>query len=346
MAGLGDEGELRGSDLVNTVRQAVIAWAQRLTERRPVPARIRACDDAARQRRQRHHGGTGGAAHRAGRARGQRAARRGRRRAQRWPRVSHLQIIELYLDRASEAWRALQVLAAAAAGPLRRRADHRSRASARCAGRGRRLPRRRLRLHQRARARRPKEKQEIVYTLDTKRARSEVRAQPTQVRLIRNLVATASNDANTDAQIGRTLFSCSSRSSSSRSWAAARRRCSSSTRAPPAFRGSCSTQHRPEQSSDALGDPHQAAAQAADRSCRTIARQGRVGRRQHARHRRAGVRPTMYPRCRARGGRRRRSRTASTANCIDRSPVACHRASSAGPTAGDAGPMRRRSSTP
>ena len=37
VAGLGAEGELRGSDLVNTVRQAVIGWAQRLTERSPVP---------------------------------------------------------------------------------------------------------------------------------------------------------------------------------------------------------------------------------------------------------------------------------------------------------------------
>ena len=38
VAGLGPEGELRGTDLVNTVRQAVIGWAQRLTERSPVPA--------------------------------------------------------------------------------------------------------------------------------------------------------------------------------------------------------------------------------------------------------------------------------------------------------------------
>ena len=38
VAGLGAEGELRGSDLVKTVRQSVIAWGQRLTELPQVPA--------------------------------------------------------------------------------------------------------------------------------------------------------------------------------------------------------------------------------------------------------------------------------------------------------------------
>jgi CheY-like chemotaxis protein len=46
----------------------------------------------------------------------------------------------------------------------------------------------------------------INYNLVTKRARSEVRAQTTQLRLVRELVQTASNDANSDRQIGRTLF--------------------------------------------------------------------------------------------------------------------------------------------
>jgi tetratricopeptide (TPR) repeat protein len=46
----------------------------------------------------------------------------------------------------------------------------------------------------------------ITYTLDTKRARAEVRAQKTQSRLLRNLIVQASNDQNTYAQIGRTLF--------------------------------------------------------------------------------------------------------------------------------------------
>ena len=46
----------------------------------------------------------------------------------------------------------------------------------------------------------------ITYTLDTKRARTEVRAQQTQTTLVKELVAKASNSANRDAQIGRTLF--------------------------------------------------------------------------------------------------------------------------------------------
>ncbi len=46
----------------------------------------------------------------------------------------------------------------------------------------------------------------IAYTLDTRRARAEVRAQRTQGGLVRELVAKASNDANRDRQIGRTLF--------------------------------------------------------------------------------------------------------------------------------------------
>ena len=46
----------------------------------------------------------------------------------------------------------------------------------------------------------------IQYALDTRRARTEVRAQATQARLLRDLVATASSDANTDPQIGKTLY--------------------------------------------------------------------------------------------------------------------------------------------
>jgi hypothetical protein len=46
----------------------------------------------------------------------------------------------------------------------------------------------------------------IEYTLDTQRARSEARVQPTQARLVNELVKRASNEANRDPQIGRTLF--------------------------------------------------------------------------------------------------------------------------------------------
>ncbi len=63
VAGLGEEGKLRASDLVQTVRQAVIAWAQRAAEGPAgAPARVRAGRDADRQRRHRHHGRAVGAA--------------------------------------------------------------------------------------------------------------------------------------------------------------------------------------------------------------------------------------------------------------------------------------------
>jgi len=46
----------------------------------------------------------------------------------------------------------------------------------------------------------------IAYTIDSKRARTEVRARHAQGSLLRELVAKASNDAGTDPRIGRTLF--------------------------------------------------------------------------------------------------------------------------------------------
>ena len=46
----------------------------------------------------------------------------------------------------------------------------------------------------------------IAYALDTKRARTEVRAQKAQGTLLRELVRSASNDQNSDRRIGRTLF--------------------------------------------------------------------------------------------------------------------------------------------
>ena len=47
----------------------------------------------------------------------------------------------------------------------------------------------------------------IVYTIDTKRCAQRSSAAAPQLPLIRNLISTASNSANADVQIGRTLFS-------------------------------------------------------------------------------------------------------------------------------------------
>ncbi len=129
-----------------------------------------------------------------------------KRPVRRWPRVGHLYLVELYLDRATEAWRSLQVQDTAApgryavtdvirfgTGALRRPLDATYRGvdydfitAVTRSG--------------------PHDDAMIAYTLDTKRARTEVRAQATQGPLLRELVASASNDQNTDRRIGRTLF--------------------------------------------------------------------------------------------------------------------------------------------
>ncbi len=123
-----------------------------------------------------------------------------------WPRVNHLHFIELYLDRAADAWRALRLQEAATpgryeivgrvmvgTGPLQRPPDSGYR------GVGYDF------INVETKEERGGEP-EISFTLDTKRARSEVRGQRTQSALLRDLVATASSDQNRDQQIGRTLF--------------------------------------------------------------------------------------------------------------------------------------------
>jgi hypothetical protein len=207
VVGLGAEGKLSAADLAHTVRQAVIAWAQRTTELdKKAPQFFDLCATLL---------GSGGSGITAGQA-AQRIAEgvyaanqllRGQQsEGHDWPRVRHLKIVELYLDRATEAWRALKLQAAATpdryeiadevkagTGPLPRPLDSGYRGadydfiSAELAQgeNGQTL---------------------IQYTLDTKRARSEVRAQQTQVQLVRDLVASASTDPYSDKQIGRTLF--------------------------------------------------------------------------------------------------------------------------------------------
>jgi hypothetical protein len=206
VAGLGAEGELRGPHLVNTVRLAVIGWAQRLTEQRPVPPEFTLATTLL---------GSGGSGITAGQA--AQLVAEGVREANeqlaqdgaappRWPRVSELKIIELFLDRASEAWNSLRALAAADSdrftveptiaegiGAMRRPADAGYRGAdydfiSATIQKNENAP------------------ESIVYTVNSKRARSDVRPQAMQVGLVRNLVLTASNNANTDAKLGRTLF--------------------------------------------------------------------------------------------------------------------------------------------
>lgn len=203
VAGLGEEGKLDAARLVQTIRQAVIAWARRTTE---LGGRARSTFDLAATLLA--SGGTGvnagQAAQRIAQAVYEANQLLGRGRTgdgKPWPRVGQLRLIELYLDRASEAWRALKLQAEATPGRYDIDDDVK-------VGTGP-LPR-------------PPESgyrganydfitavtdgNKIKYTLDTKRARSEVRGQQTHGKLLRNLVSTASTALNQDPQIGRTLF--------------------------------------------------------------------------------------------------------------------------------------------
>ncbi len=202
VVGLGAEGKLFAVDLVRTVRQAAIAWSHRLTE---MPGGAPATFELASTLI--GSGGMGISAGQAGQLIAQGVHEANERVAGRgWPVVSHLHLIELYLDRASDVWRAMQVRAAAAPGEFvvteavtpgpgalprlldsgYRGADYDYLSALTQQGKG-------------GEAR-------IVYTLDTKRARSEVRAQATQSRLLRQLLAGTSQHQPTGTQIGRTVF--------------------------------------------------------------------------------------------------------------------------------------------
>ena len=217
VVGLGQEGSLQGADLTRTVRQAVIAWARHVVEeleRDPSPERdVPSSFDLASTLV--GSGGTGIATGQAAQLIAQgvheanellRAAPPLEKKGHAWPQAGSLRIVELYLDRASEAWRALKMHDEATpgrydlnpfiergTGPLPRSLDSGYRgaeydfitAESRTT---------------------PNGEVEIAYALDTKRARTEVRALAPQGQLVRDLVKTASSDQNDDPQIGRTLF--------------------------------------------------------------------------------------------------------------------------------------------
>jgi hypothetical protein len=199
--GLGSEGEIDVGTLARSVRQAVLAWSQRLTEK---PGGSPAVTELAATLI-----GSGGLGISPGAAAC--AIAQGVRDANLllaaggWPVVGQLWLVELYLERAADAWRSLQIQGtatpgryevapaiASGTGPLRRQLDSTYRgtdydlitAETRPGG----------------------DDGVIAYRLDTRRARTEVQAQVTQAALVRNLVARAANDANTDPAIGRTLF--------------------------------------------------------------------------------------------------------------------------------------------
>ena len=207
VVGLGEEGKLQALNLVSTVRQAVIAWSQRLAE-----DKTHRTDRFALATTLIGSGGTGVTAGEAARLIAQGVSEANTILSDEhgpdgtWPRVSHLHFIELYLDRAADAWRSLRMQEASkpgqydivdrvmsGTGPLQRPPDSGYRGTnydfvtietkSETGG-----------------------EPTIAFTLDTKRARSEVRGQRTQSGLIGDLVATASSDQNQDERLGRTLF--------------------------------------------------------------------------------------------------------------------------------------------
>jgi tetratricopeptide (TPR) repeat protein len=199
VVGLGEEGKLTASALAQTVRQGVVAWAQRAAEKPgaaalfdiaatiigsggkgvPVVQSAQLIADAVREADALLEGAS-------------------------LPRVGELQIIELYHDRASEAWRALQLQSesspgqfvvadtiATGNGALRRPIESNYRGAdydfisvTPHEGEGRRS---------------------LVYSLDTKRARTEVLAQMAQMPLLTELMK-VSNALGAPGDIGRTLF--------------------------------------------------------------------------------------------------------------------------------------------
>ena len=204
VVGLGDEGNLGAQQLLTTVRQGTIAWAQRAAESAKAGS-TGGIEIAATLIGSGGLGITPGSAARAialgVREANLRLANSG------WPLVERLTLVELYLDRATDAWRGLQVLATARAaqfrieplissgtGPLRRQLDNGYRGTSYDlisaisgnpgAGDG----------------------NSIAFALDTKRARTEVRAQTTQRKLLTDLVRNAATATASDPHIGRTLF--------------------------------------------------------------------------------------------------------------------------------------------
>lgn len=204
VVGLGDESELKPATLVHAVRQAIIGWAQRITEG-TAPASFELASTLI---------GSGGTRITPGQSAQliAQAAREANQRLQAsgWPQLSQLFLVELYLDRASEAWRSLQVLAATRAQDWRIAEHVRSGAGAlrRTLDAGYRgadydlISATSVQTHVEGRG----FDAAIAYTLDTRRARTEVRAQATQAKLVREMVKRASNDRNQDPQIGRTLY--------------------------------------------------------------------------------------------------------------------------------------------
>lgn len=205
VAGLGQEGRLQSADVVRSVRQAVIAWSEHSAASRKPPKALSLSTTLLAS------GGTGITPGQSAQliAQGVHEANELLRRSapeEQLPEVRELRFVELYLNRATEAWEALKMLAhasparysvvepiATGIGALRRPLESGYRGAD----------------YDFITAETRKDVDGnpfIAYALNTKRARTEVRAQKMQGRLLRDLVASASSEATNDDQISRTLY--------------------------------------------------------------------------------------------------------------------------------------------
>ncbi|HVL75561.1 MAG TPA: CHAT domain-containing protein [Noviherbaspirillum sp.] len=204
VVGLGQEGKLSVPEHVATVRQGVVAWVRETVALATTAPQSLTLTTTLL--------GSGGAGVSAGQA--AQAIAQGVRDANSrlcevgYPCIKHLRIIEIYLDRATEAWRALEVLENGGAPPgqfkLQKTVEAGVGAMQRPLDSSYRGARHDL-IRALTRVEAP-DRRFIEYSLDTRRARAELRAQHTQDRLLQELIATASRKSVLDNRIGQALF--------------------------------------------------------------------------------------------------------------------------------------------
>lgn len=206
--GLGNEGQLRASSLTESVRLGVIAWSQHVREQRALRGEAGT----------REAGfvlastiiGSGGVGVTPGQSARSIATgvfeANSLLAASDWPCVTRLRFVELFLDRATEAWRSLRLLEQVC--PARYRIDPVIRAGTGSLSKPLESGYRGADYDLITAVAQPGERGSttIMYTLDTRRARTEVRAAAQQGFLLRDLVMAASGNASVDTSIGQTLF--------------------------------------------------------------------------------------------------------------------------------------------
>lgn len=205
VVGLGDEGKLAAGDLQATVQHGAIGMALRMAESQLAPAGPLELAAALI--------GSGGSGVSVGQSatllvQGVRVANE-RLRAMGCTPVGRLRIVELYLDRATEAWRAVSSLAHDLPGqlevlPVIEFAAGALRAPLQSNYRGAGYDY--VSVSSGSGGTQGDEGAGIVFMLDTHRARTEVRSRACQTPLLRELMRSASGEAGSGGEIGRALF--------------------------------------------------------------------------------------------------------------------------------------------